>query len=78
MTWNEFAELFVIQKAPGQKISPLFTKIIQGKFAKLKEEDQDKFRDALRRYVSQYSFISQIINWIDPELEKLYLFASCC
>lgn len=71
---NEFAELFVIQKAPGQKISPLFTKIIQGKFSKLKEEDQDKFRDALRRYVSQYSFISQIINWIDPELEKLYLF----
>ena len=71
---NEFAELFVIQKAPGQKISPLFTKIIQNKFAKLKEENQDKFRDALRRYVSQYSFISQIINWIDPELEKFYLF----
>lgn len=71
---NEFAELFVIQKAPGQKISPLFTKIIQGKFAKLKEEDRDKFRDALRRYVSQYSFVSQIINWIDPELEKFYLF----
>lgn len=71
---NEFAELFVIRKAPGQKISPLFTKIIQGKFAKLKEEDQDKFRDALRRYVSQYSFVSQIITWIDPELEKFYLF----
>lgn len=71
---NEFAELFVIQKAPGQKISPLFTKIIVGKFSKLKETDQDQFRDALRRYVSQYSFVSQIINWIDPELEKFYLF----
>ena len=71
---NQFAELFIIQKAPGQKISPLFTKIIQGKFDKLIEEDQDKFRDALRRYVSQYSFVSQIITWIDPELEKFYLF----
>lgn len=69
-----FAELFVIEKAPGQKISPLFTKIIQGKFAKLSEENQDKFRVALRRYVSQYSFVSQIINWLDPELEKFYLF----
>jgi hypothetical protein len=71
---NEFAELFVIQKAPGQKISPLFTKIVQGRFATLESQDQEKFRDALRRYISQYSFISQIISWIDPELEKFYLF----
>ena len=71
---NEFARLFIIEKAPGQKISPLFTKIVQGKFAKLDEEDQDRFRAALRRFVSQYSFVSQIINWIDPELEKFYLF----
>lgn len=71
---SEFAELFIIQKAPGKKISPLFTKIIRGKFASLKEEDQDRFRDVLQRYVSQYSFVSQIITWIDPELEKFYLF----
>ncbi len=71
---NQFAELFIVQKAPGQQISPLLTKIVQDKFDKLTEEDQDKFRDALRRYVAQYSFISQIISWIDPELEKFYLF----
>jgi type I restriction enzyme R subunit len=71
---NRFAELFVIQKAPGQKVSPLFTKIIQGRFARLTEEEQVAFRDALRRYVSQYSFISQIITWIDPDLENFYLF----
>jgi hypothetical protein len=33
---NEFAELFVLQKAPGQKNSPLFSKIIQGRFSKLR------------------------------------------
>ena len=71
---NEFATLFVIEKAPGKKISPLFSKIILGTFAKLKEEDQNKFREVLRRYVTQYSFVSQIITWIDPELEKFYLF----
>jgi type I restriction enzyme R subunit len=71
---NAFAQLFIIEKAPGQKISPLFTKIIQGKFAKLGEVDQERFRVALRRFVSQYSFLSQIINWINPELEKFYLF----
>jgi type I restriction enzyme R subunit len=71
---NEFAELFVIQKASGRKISPLFTKIIQERFSKLKEKNQVSFRDALGRYVTQYSFVSQIITWIDPELEKFYLF----
>jgi type I restriction enzyme R subunit len=71
---NEFAELFVIQKAPGQKISPLFTRIIRGRFSKLEDGETDRFRDALKRYVSQYSFVSQIITWIDPELEKFYLF----
>ena len=71
---NNFAQLFVVQKAPGQKISPLFTRIIQGRFSTLTEEEQANFRDALERYVYQSSFISQIISWIDPELEKFYLF----
>jgi len=71
---NEFAALFVVQKAPGQKISPLFTKLIQGRFSKLAQDAQLSFRDALGRYVSQYSFVSQIITWVDPELEKFYLF----
>ncbi|MFM2008031.1 MAG: hypothetical protein RLZZ09_3686 [Pseudomonadota bacterium] len=71
---EEFAKLFVIEKLPGKKISPLFSKIILRPFAALSEENQDKFRMVLRRYVTQYAFISQIISWIDPELEKFYLF----
>ena len=43
---NKFAELFVVQKAPGQKISPLFTRIVQGRFSILTEEEQANFRDA--------------------------------
>ncbi|CAG0951594.1 hypothetical protein ANRL3_00272, partial [Anaerolineae bacterium] len=71
---EEFARLFVIEKAPGQKLNPLFLKILQGRYATLDRDGRAEFRDAVARYVSQYSFISQIINWIDPELEKLYLF----
>ena len=71
---NEFAELFIIQKAPGQRISPLFTNIIRGKFSQLGDPDQDKFRDAVRGYVRQYAFVSQIITWVDADLEKFYLF----
>jgi len=71
---EQFADLFVGQKASSQKISPLFTKIIVGKFAALKDEDKDRFRDVVRRYVKQYSFVSQIISWLDADLEKFYLF----
>lgn len=72
---DEFARLFIIEKAPGKKISPLFSKIVQGRFTKLSEEKQDEFRESVRSYVTQYSFVSQIITWVDPELEKFYLFA---
>jgi type I restriction enzyme R subunit len=71
---DEFAELFVVHKAPGQKISPLFSKLIRNRYSKLTEDAQMFFRDVLGRYVCQYSFISQIITWVDPELEKCYLF----
>lgn len=71
---DEFARLFVIENAPGKKISPLFSKIVQGRNSKLDEKKQSEFRESLSRYVTQYSFISQIITWLDPELEKFYLF----
>jgi type I restriction enzyme R subunit len=71
---EEFARLFIIEKAPGKKISPLFSKIVQGRFNKLSEEKQEEFRESVRKYVGQYSFVSQIITWIDPDLERFYLF----
>lgn len=40
-------------------------------------EDDDKreeFRDKLRSYVNLYAFLSQIMPWPDPGLEKLYSF----
>ncbi|MBN1292381.1 MAG: type I restriction endonuclease subunit R, partial [Candidatus Latescibacteria bacterium] len=69
-----FADLFVGQKASSRKISPIFTKIILGKFTALNDEEKDRFRDVVRRYVKQYSFVSQIITWVDADLEKFYLF----
>ncbi len=71
---EEFARLFVIEKAQGQKLNPLFLRILQGRYTMLDRDGRAEFRDAVARYVSQYSFISQIINWLDPELEKHYLF----
>lgn len=38
------------------------------------DEQQQSFRDKLSSYVHLYTFLSQIMPWTDPDLEKLYSF----
>ena len=38
------------------------------------DDDRQAFRDKLRSYVSLYAFLSQVMPWTDPDLEKLYSF----
>jgi type I restriction enzyme R subunit len=44
------------------------------RFVALDEEVQDAFRDVLARYVSVYAFVSQIVPFVDRELERDYLY----
>jgi type I restriction enzyme R subunit len=44
------------------------------RFRALDEEKQREFRDALVAYVRLYAFLSQVISWSDPDLEKRYSF----
>ena len=44
------------------------------RFAALEDDEQDRFRDALSRFVRIYSFLSQIVSFGDPDLERDYLF----
>lgn len=44
------------------------------RFAALEEDEQDRFRDALGRFVRIYSFLSQIVSFGDSDLERDYLF----
>jgi type I restriction enzyme R subunit len=44
------------------------------RFKALDEEKQDEFRNALAGYVGLYSFLSQVMPFTDPDLEKLYTF----
>jgi len=45
------------------------------RFKALEDEKQDEFRNALAGYVKLYSFLSQVMPFADPDLEKLYTFA---
>jgi type I restriction enzyme R subunit len=45
------------------------------RFCELDEEVQDAFRDVLARFVNMYAFVSQIVSYVDRELERDYLYA---
>ena len=44
------------------------------RFKALEEDEREAFRDRLGGYVNLYTFLSQIMPWTDPDLEKLYSF----
>jgi type I restriction enzyme R subunit len=44
------------------------------RFGELDEEVQDAFRDVLSRFVNLYAFVSQIVSYVDRELERDYLY----
>ncbi|WP_218081638.1 type I restriction endonuclease subunit R [Anthocerotibacter panamensis] len=85
---EQFIELFVRKKVKSEKLQPFFQRIINtgyenlasahkgtADYEKHKAEAKDKFRKDTARYVKQYNFISQIMTFTDPALEKFYLFA---
>ena len=45
------------------------------RFLELDEEVQDVFRDVLTRFVHMYAFVSQIVSYVDRQLERDYLYA---
>jgi type I restriction enzyme R subunit len=71
---THFIELFVRKKVKSEVLSPFFKKIVDEKYLPLSDEDKDIFRKNVNKYIRQYSFISQIITFIDTDLEKFYLF----
>lgn len=45
------------------------------RFWHLEEDERDRFRGALGRFVRTYAFLSQIVSFADTALERDYLFA---
>ncbi|MBA4406579.1 restriction endonuclease subunit R [bacterium] len=69
-----FIEMFVRKKVKSEVLSSFFRKIAEEKYIPLTPENKENFRKNIKGYIRQYSFISQIITFIDTNLEKFYLF----
>ncbi|GIX49465.1 MAG: hypothetical protein KatS3mg131_3676 [Candidatus Tectimicrobiota bacterium] len=61
-------------KATQDRIHAVLAPVV-GRYRELTEEERHDFRSQLGDYVRLYAFLSQVLTFADPELEKLYQFA---
>jgi type I restriction enzyme, R subunit len=76
--WREveaYAEAFFNPKVKSQGALHAQLKPGFDRFEDLEEDQQELFRKDLASFVRLYDFLSQIIPYNDPELEKLYVYA---
>jgi type I restriction enzyme R subunit len=77
-TDKEVAEIAALYLRKGEKASqlqPLLRKVV-GQYEYIpKPEQRLEFKHRLRSYSRLYAFLSQIVTFKDPHLERLYLFA---
>jgi len=72
---NEFATVFFDANQPPEMLQPILDKVVNT-FTYIQDENvREEFRSTLQSYIRLYGYISQIIEWADEDLEKLYVFA---
>ncbi len=71
---DAFARVFFSAEATQDQLYAALGPAID-RFSTLPEEEQQDFRGQLTDYVRLYSFLAQVLTFLDADLEKLYLFA---
>ncbi|MFQ5911417.1 MAG: hypothetical protein ACE5IJ_11970 [Thermoplasmata archaeon] len=71
---NQFAEIFFSPKGTQDQLHAALAPVID-RYKGTSEDDMSEFRGHLEDYIRLYAFLSQVISFVDPDLEKLYVFA---
>ena len=72
---NEFADIFFPKDQDAAGLQPILDDAAE-KFRNIKDNKiKEEFRSLLRTYVNLYGYISQVIDWHVPDLEKLYVYS---
>jgi len=72
---TEIAALYLSKGEKASQLQPLLRAII-GRYEYIPEPERRlEFKHRLRSYIRLYAFLSQIVTFKDPDLERLYLFA---
>lgn len=71
---NQVALVMADDSQDPAVLSPLMRRIVDDGVKSLEEDEQGKYRKLVNRYIRQYGFIAQIMCFLDPALEKFYVF----
>lgn len=81
LNWNIFNESEIdkvcermIDKDKVHEVPSILLKIVHERVDPLSDEDKDKYRKEVNRFVRQYGFLAQLMDFTDPDLEKFYVF----
>ncbi len=68
-----FARAYFASGATPDKLYNVLAHVVD-RFTQLTEAEQAEFRGCLDDYLRLYAFLSQVLSFVDPGLEKLYVF----
>lgn len=71
---DAFAAIYFSPKADNAKLYAILDRVADGIRANFEKERIEEFRKAGNQYVRLYRYLNQVIDFVDPELEKLYIF----
>ena len=71
---DRFAEIYFSSKGTQDKLHALLAPVVE-RFNAGSDEDRAEFRGYLSDFIRLYAFLSQVIPFTDPDLEKLYVFS---
>ena len=71
---TDFARVYFDRKTTLDQLYSALSPMVE-RFRTLSLEEREDFRSQLTDYVRLYAFLSQVLTFADPDLEKLYVFA---
>ncbi|HEU5439301.1 MAG TPA: type I restriction endonuclease [Ktedonobacterales bacterium] len=71
---QQFAAIYFDPKATQDRLHAALAAVV-GRYQDATPEEQTDFRGQLNDYVRLYAFLSQVLTFVDADLEKLYVFA---
>ncbi|MDE6134059.1 MAG: DEAD/DEAH box helicase family protein, partial [Muribaculaceae bacterium] len=64
----------LLDKTTAAGVPSMLKSIVEERVAPMSEADKDKFRRLVDRYIRSYGFMAQLMKFIDPDLERHYVF----
>ena len=71
---DEYCKIYIDKKSKQELLQPILDTTIKNFKEALNKEKKQEFKSLIHLFVKTYSFIKQISNFTDIDLEKFYIF----